>query len=61
MTISEARKAVKSILIAQKGNFYNYNHNNLVNFGFTSEQIRAAHNYFLYSPQQANFRAENNM
>lgn len=57
MTYFETRKAVKTIIAAQGGNFYNANINWLVDAGHDFGNVQKAMSYFFYSPQQAKFRA----
>ena len=62
MTISELRKIVKSILIAQDGKFYNFNSNNICStYGISCIDVQNACSYFRYSPQQKAFRERYNI
>lgn len=61
MTLIELRKEVKKIIIAQNGEIYNYNLNNLkAAYGVDVTMLQNAVNYFEYSPQQAAFREKYN-
>ena len=61
MTLKQTREAIKNVLIAQGGKIYNFNFNNLVAAGYDSHDLQNAHNYFKYSPQQAELRKALNM
>jgi hypothetical protein len=57
MTVKELREEIKRIIIAQGGEIYNFNYNNLkARYGITVTQFQNTVSYFQYSPQQAKFR-----
>lgn len=60
MTTTEVRAEIKKAIIAQGGQLYNFNFNNLRALGATGTQCQNAMNYFQYSPQQAAFREKYN-
>lgn len=60
MTTTEVRAEIKKAIIAQGGQLYNFNFNNLITLGATGTQCQNAMNYFRYSPQQAAFREKCN-
>lgn len=61
MTITELRKVIKNTIIAQNGEIYNFNINNIVKkYGVTYSECQNAMNYFSYSPQQKKFREQYN-
>lgn len=57
MKNTELRKIVKQIIIAQNGNIYGFNYNNLKSqYGITVAEFQNAVSYFKFSPQQKTFR-----
>lgn len=59
--MKELRKMIKDMLIAQKGQLYNFNINNLRNKGYSYTEVQNAISYFRFSPQQRKFREMLNM
>lgn len=61
MKNKQVREEIKNVIIAQGGQIYNFNLNNLHEaYGFTYGEMQNAMNYFSYSPQQAKFREQYN-
>ena len=58
----EIRTEVKNTLIAQHGEIYNFNINNIcARYGCGCCEVQNAISYFMYSPQQKKFREAYNI